>query len=130
MNIKDKVGNVDHIAIPTNSIDETMSFYKELGFEVILRTYNETAKEEVAFLKLHNYVIETFENGQAALMDGAYQHVAIEAVDVEKLFVELKEAGYIMLHDEVQYLPFWDNGTKFFMIQGPNKERIEFCQKL
>ncbi len=130
MRIADKVGNVDHIGIPTNDIENTIAFYKELGFEVILRTYNEAAKEEVAFLKLNNYVIETFQNNQAALEDGAYQHIAIAAKDVESLFTEMKSAGYYLLHDEVQFLPFWENGTKFFMILGPNNERIEFCQKL
>ena len=30
----------------------------------------------------------------------------------------------------IEELPFWENGVKFFMIKGPNEERIEFCQKL
>ena len=127
MNLDTKVRNIDHIAIPTNDIEKTIAFYQRLGFEVILRSYNEKAKEEVAFLKMHNYVIETFQNGQAALADGAYQHVAIDTVNVDALYTEMYDAGYIMLHDAPEFLPFWDKGVKFFMIQGPNKERIEFC---
>ena len=37
---------------------------------------------------------------------------------------------YIVITDGIEELPFWENGVKFFMIKGPNEERIEFCQKL
>ena len=40
------------------------------------------------------------------------------------------ENGYEVITDGIEQLPFWDNGVKFFMIKGPNEERIEFCQKL
>lgn len=130
MDITNKINEIDHIGIPTDNIKETIDFYENLGFKVILRTYNEEAKEDVAFLKLHNYVIETLENGQRSFEDGPYQHIALNAKAVDELYEEMKSAGYIMLHDRVQYLPFWKNGVKFFMIKGPNNERIEFCQKL
>ena len=29
-----------------------------------------------------------------------------------------------------QTMPFWDNGEKYFTIQGPNGEKIEFVQIL
>ena len=32
--------------------------------------------------------------------------------------------------DEVHFLPFWENGVKFFTIEGPNKEKVEFSQYL
>ena len=56
---------VAHIGLPTNDLKKTIEFYKSLGFEVILETYNEKAKEKVAFLQIQNYCIESFENGQA-----------------------------------------------------------------
>ena len=37
---------------------------------MILETYNEKAKEKVAFLQIQNYCIESFENGQAVMADG------------------------------------------------------------
>lgn len=130
MNLSNIVERIAHVGIPTNDITKTICFYEGLGFEVILRTRNEEAKEEVAFLQLKNYCIETFENHQAVMQDGAYQHLALDVNDIDNLFIQLKNEGYVMLHDKIQYLPFWTNGVKFFMIQGPNMERIEFCQKL
>ncbi len=43
---------VAHIGLPTNDLKKTIEFYKSLGFEVILETYNEKAKEKVAFLQI------------------------------------------------------------------------------
>ena len=40
---------VAHIGLPTNDLKRQSNFYKSLGFEVILETYNEKAKEKVAF---------------------------------------------------------------------------------
>lgn len=97
MENKYKITGISHIGMPTNDIEMTKKFYQSLGFEVIMETYNEKAKEKVAFLQLGNYCIETFENHQAVMTDG------------------------------IETLPFWKNGVKFFMIFGPNKERIEFC---
>lgn len=121
---------VAHIGLPTNDLKKTIEFYKSLGFEVILETYNEKAKEKVAFLHIQNYCIESFENGQAVMEDGAYQHVALDVRDIEEMYKKICENGYEVITDGIEQLPFWDNGVKFFMIKGPNEERIEFCQKL
>ncbi len=121
---------VAHVGLPTNDLNKTIEFYKSLGFELIMETFNEKAKEKVAFLQINNYCIETFENGQAAMCDGAYQHVALDVEDIETMYTKICENGYQVITDGIEELPFWDNGVKFFMIKGPNEERIEFCQKL
>lgn len=130
--MKNKYGivGVAHIGLPTNDLKKTIEFYKSLGFEVILETYNEKAKEKVAFLQIQNYCIESFENRQAVMADGAYQHVALDVRDIEEMYKKICENGYEVITDGIEQLPFWDNGVKFFMIKGPNEERIEFCQKL
>ena len=73
-----------HIGLPTNDLKKTIEFYEKLGFEVIMETFNEKANEKVAFLQIKNYCIESFENGQAAMADGAYQHVALDVEDIEE----------------------------------------------
>lgn len=130
MKIGDQIKGLAHVGIPTNDIEKTVEFYRALGFKVVMRTYNEEAGEKVAFLNIGDYCIETFENGSAALEDGAYQHVALDVKDVEQIYSSVKEAGYVLLTDGIMFLPFWERGVRFFMIQGPNRERIEFCQKL
>ena len=65
MDNKYGVTGIAHIGIPTNDMEKTIEFYRNLGFQVLLETYNEKACEKVAFLQLQNYCIETFENHQA-----------------------------------------------------------------
>ena len=84
MNIKDFTTGVQHIGIPTNNIEETINFYQTLGFTTALRTINGT--EKVAFLQLHNLVIETYQNRQAAMAYGAIDHIAIDVKNIDELF--------------------------------------------
>ena len=62
---------VAHVGLPTNDLQKTVEFYRGLGFEVIMQTYNEKAGEKVAFLQIKNYCIETFENGKAEMSPGS-----------------------------------------------------------
>lgn len=124
------ITGIQHIGIPTNDIEKTEAFYHELGFETAFETVNEAAGEKVKFLRCKNIVIETYENHQAALRNGAIDHLALDVTDIEETFRQIKAAGYPMLDEEIQFLPFWERGVKFFTIEGPNKEKIEFSQML
>lgn len=121
---------VAHIGMPTNDLDKTIAFYQKLGFVPALETVNEAAGERVAFLQLGDLMIETYENHSAPEKAGALDHVAITTTDIEAAFAAVKDAGMHLLHSSIQSLPFWEKGVRFFMVEGPNKERIEFCQKL
>ena len=45
--------------------------------------------------------------------------------------MNLKEQlNEIPTNDIVHFLPFWENEVKFFTIEGPNKEKVEFSQYL
>ena len=43
---------IAHVGLPTNDLQKTVEFYKSLGFEVIMQSYNEKAGEKVAFLQI------------------------------------------------------------------------------
>ena len=128
MEIKDYITGIQHVGIPTNDIEETIRFYEKLGFEPVYRTVNGT--EKVAFLQLHNLVIETYQNGCATLKSGAIDHIALDVKNIDKVFELAKGLEVEFADTKVMGLPFWKNGVKFFTILGPNKERVEFCEKL
>ena len=143
MEIKDFTIVVQHIGIPTNDIKKTIEFFQLLGFDIAFRTIN--GPEEVAFLQLHNLVIETYQNHQAKMEYGAIDHIAIDVKNIDALFEEVKAKAieaekvaaekqatslFRMLDTQVNGLPFWEKGVKFFTIEGPNKEKIEFCERL
>ena len=109
---------------------KTVAFYEGLGFSVALRTVNEAAGEQVAFLQLKELMIEAYQTGRAAGRAGAVDHIALDVADVDTLFVLLRDGGYELLDDAVRFLPFWARGVRFFTILGPNGEKVEFSQKL
>lgn len=121
---------LQHIGVPTNDLDATVAFYQSLGFEVALSVLNEEANERVAFLKLGNLVIESYENRHATLCDGAINHIAINVKSIEQAYEFITQKHLNNTQDDIHFLPFWENGVKFFTIEGPNKERIEFSQYL
>ena len=128
MNIRENFTGIQHIGIPTNDIAKTISFYESIGFEVALKTFNKEANEAVAFLKLGNLVIEAYENHNAKMIDGSINHFAVNVKSIDAAYRFICENDLNNTNDEIHYLPFWDNGVKFFTIEGPNKERIEFSQ--
>lgn len=130
MNLHDNLTGIQHIGIPTNDIEETITFYKKLGFEIALQTVNKEADEKVAFLRLNTLVIETYENKAAKMESGAIDHIAIDVKDVESVYQWINENDMNTTKDILHFLPFWENGVRFFMIEGPNKEKIEFSQYL
>ncbi|QAT50307.1 VOC family protein [Caproiciproducens sp. NJN-50] len=130
MNLQELTAEIQHIGIPTDDIGKTVAFYTGLGFETVLRTKNETANEPVAFLRLKNLTIETYETRTAKKQAGAIDHIALNVADIDRTFQAAKAEGYSLLDKEVRFLPFWEHGVRFFTIEGPNAEKIEFSQIL
>lgn len=130
MDLKNYSTGIQHIGIPTNDIEKTIAFYKELGFETALQTINKEADEKVAFLKLKTLVIETYENKAAKFESGAIDHVAIDVNDIEEVYQYISEKKLNTTNDTIHFLSFWKNGVRFFTIEGPNMEKIEFSQYL
>ncbi len=126
MTFRDIATGLQHIGLPTNDIEGTIRFYEALGFEVAYRTDNRG--EAVAFLRLGDLTIETYQNFRAAGTSGAWDHVAVNVTDVDQAR-RLADALGLDVIEEGE-LPFWDNGVKYFTILGPNREKVEFNQYL
>ena len=73
---------LQHIGGPTNDIEKTISFYVSLGFKVAHRAVN--GEELVAFLRLGDLTIETYQNFKAVGQNGAVDHIAINVTDVDE----------------------------------------------
>ena len=130
MNMKEIATGVQHIGVPTGDMDATIHFYHALGFETIFETVNAEAGGRVNFFKLGDLVIETYEVTDPAKAPGAVDHIAINVKDIEEAFRFVNEAGLNNTNDIIHSLPFFENGVKFFTIEGANKEKVEFNQFL
>lgn len=128
MKISDFVTGVQHIGLPTNDMKATEAFYLGLGFEKIYETMN--GKERVCFFQMGTVVFESYENGCAAERYGAIDHISLNVTDVEKVYALVTARGEKVVSNGIEQLPFFKNGVRFFTIEGPNKEKLEFNQYL
>lgn len=127
MEFKQNIKGLQHIGIPTNQMDKTVDFYKKIGFEIAHEARD--GEVRVVFLRLGDLILETYENGQAAFRDGAVDHIALNVENIDIAYKFISGLG-IRILTEVSFLPFWKNGVKFFIAEGPNLERLEFAQYL
>ena len=130
MSIAEHVNGLQHLGLPTGALDATVAFYESLGFTVALSTINPNTGERVCFLTCKGLCIETYECAEPAGRAGAIDHLALDVDDVEAAWEAVRAAGYTPLEGDIQFLPFWENGVRFFNILGPNGEKVEFSQKL
>lgn len=136
--IKELTTGLQHIGIPALNLDASIQFYESIGFELVHRKdiiHNETPVK-AAFVSLHALVIELYELRGEDLReiegrnDGYIDHFAINTTDVMTLHQFFMSNNYEVLDSEIQFIDFFDQGVKFFRIKGPNREVIEFNQKM
>ena len=109
-------------------IEDYAERHQVCPFELALDVMNEDTR--VCFLKLCNVCVEAYENGQAVGHPGAIHHIALDVDDVYAAWEAVTAAGFVPMEKEPRFLPFWENGVKFFNITGPNMEIVEFSQYL
>lgn len=129
MTMKELSTGLQHIGLPTDCMDATIEFYQKLGFE-IAESGKLDSGERVVFLKLGDLVLESWETKTPARIAGAVDHIAINVKDVNAAYECVTELGLNPDKVEIGSLPFWANGVSFFVILGPNDEKVEFNQYL
>lgn len=123
--IQDYLKGLQHIGIPTKDVAATTAFYQSLGFQITWQT----EKGDVVFLQLGNMTVETY-LGDTNPRTGAIDHITIDVTDIHKVFDAVKAGGYKLIDPAIITLPFFEKGCSYFMIEGPNLERVEFNQIL
>ena len=123
-NFKENTTGIQHLGIPTANLAATVDFYHSLGFETVW------ANETATFMQLGTLVVETYPADEVAMRNGAIDHVALNVKDIEAAWRDAKACGYETEDTDINFLPFFENGVKFFTIIGPNREKVEFNQFL
>ena len=136
--LEGNVRGLQHIGLPVTDIARSTDFYTRLGFRVAMETELEDPQGaiQVKMLELNGLVLELYQlagpdlDGIRARGDGHIDHVALDVLDVERAFEELRAAGVTPLEDAPVFLPFWDKGVRYFNVHGPDGERVEFNERL
>ncbi len=124
-----EIRGLQHVGIPTSVYGKTLDFYTALGFR-IAHTAAGKSGNPISFLKLGDLVLEVVEKPETKMDRGAIDHIALDVRDIEECYREITGKGFPILEGEIRKLDFWSNGVKYFTIEGPNKEKVEFSQYL
>ena len=130
MNMEELATGLSYVGIPAKDFGEAMLFYSEIGFNVTSLNAHPETEGKVAFMQLGNLIIELYEDPKAHDGDGAINRLSIDVSDVEQVHRLLIKRALNTLDDEIHFLPYGKDGMRYFQIEGPGGERIEFCQKL
>lgn len=126
----------DHLAVRVKDLKETVDFYSGLGFTVSGDGYLDTEDGRlcIVFMTCKGFTLELIQLTGAPAADprlwetGKIDHIALDVENVQDAFTEARRRGFAVLDFSVQELPLFEKGCRFFTIQGPNGERIEFNQ--
>ncbi len=129
---------LQHIGIPVTNLKKSIQFYERLGFSAAMtaRFPFGTEQGDVTMMKQGTILIELYQfppserHGIARRSHGHIDHIAFDVADINHTYATLKADGHHMLEDGPVFLPFWENGCKYFNIAGPDGERLEFNQIL
>ena len=129
--LKDR--ELDHLGIATSDLAKSVNWYVDtMGFEV----YGECIAEDgtpIKFLKNGQgvkYEFYELENPEPGVIDHI-DHISFVSDDIEKDYEYCVSKGCKITTDGIEQIgAFWDNGCRFFKIEGPGGEKVEFDQIL
>mgnify|MGYP002513762931 CR=1 FL=1 len=119
---------LQHIGLPAKNVDDTVAFFRKLGFEEVF--VRNDGKDNVHFVKGADVIFEIYQRDETAERPGALDHIALNTTQVEKAYEYCKQQGFEFVDGGLHENDFWDHGTRYFTIIGPNREKIEFSQYL
>jgi lactoylglutathione lyase len=132
--MKLKINGLQHIGIPVTRLEISEKFYEGLGFENVMNSHFEINGNtgKVAMMQRDQMIIEIYQMPEPELEEikgrknGRIDHIAFDVDDIDSTYTILKTHGYKIIEDAPVYLAFWKKGCKYFNIEGPDGERLEF----
>lgn len=129
MEIKDFINGLQHVGVPTDKMLQSITFYQQLGFKLVNQEIQPNGGG-VAFLENNDFIVELYEQKNLDGHTGVIDHIALQvSEEIDTLFEMIQAKEYQILSEGIETLAYWNKGISFFIIEGPNKEKIEFCEK-
>jgi catechol 2,3-dioxygenase-like lactoylglutathione lyase family enzyme len=132
------INRLQHIGIPVTDLDRSATFYKRLGFTDVMHAgfdYN-GGKGKVKMMQLKDITLELYQMPEPELaqirtrQNGRIDHIAFDVDDIEQTYAVLKNGGFFIVEPQPVFMPFWKKGCRYFIMLGPDGERLEFNQVL
>jgi lactoylglutathione lyase len=136
--ISSLIKHLQHIGIPVTNVVASEAFYTQLGFQKVMQSpFQEDGQTGTCvMMKNKSIVIELYQLPEHKLQeirdrkDGHIDHITFDVDDIDVAFAALKNASFQIIEPVPVFLPFWQDGCKYFNILGPDGERLEFNQIL
>jgi len=132
------LNKIQHVGIPVTNLQLSEAFYKRLGFENAMSSFfsHKGNEGKVSMMKSGDIILELYQMPEEDLREirerenGHIDHIAFDVNNIDETLEYLKNNGFDIIEESPVYLPFWNNGCKYFYITGPDDERLEFNQIL
>jgi catechol 2,3-dioxygenase-like lactoylglutathione lyase family enzyme len=136
--MQEYVNGFQHLGLPVTDLTRSRVFYMRLGFQPVMekRIAVKGGTVQVLMMDLNGFILELYRLAGDELSeiaernDGHIDHLALDVRDIDAAFEAVRAAGLAPLEDAPGFLPFWENGIKFFNVRGPDGEKVEFCERL
>ena len=114
--------DLDHIAITVKDLNESIVFYKKLGYELLERFSDD--EYNWATLKLNNHSLELFQITNDK--EKPINHIAYSCDSDEEVLDLIKKLGYKKENIDIFY---GDLNRKSFFIEDNNGKSIQLIKK-
>lgn len=131
--MREFVKGLHHVGIPVKDMDATVEFYESLGATVYFSKEDTEEGEpiRVVIFEFGGIYIETYERKVTAEKEGAIDHLAFQVSNIDEIYQLAKDRGYTLMSDcseSIQPTTYWPGKVRWFIIIGPNGEKLEFCE--
>ncbi len=121
-----------HIGLAVNDLERDRAWYLSLGFRETGRFMTPDG-EPVSFLDNGSVIYEMYQpcipvGAEAA---GKIDHISFVSEDIEADYKAALDQGYTVCTNAIEEIStFWEKGIRYFKLESPTGEQIEFCQIL
>ena len=130
VNVQSEIGKLNGVIIhtPGEEVENMTPENAERALYSDIINLSIARKEYKQISGVLSKLTKTYEVKDPKMVLGAIDHFSINVKDIDDAFRFINEAGMNNTNDFIHFLPFFENGVKFFKIEGPNKETVEFNQ--
>ncbi|OCG03914.1 VOC family protein [Gilliamella sp. wkB112] len=124
------IKGIAHLGLQVSDINKSSSFYQTLGFSLTEKFSKNTNNGEVKveFLTSPALTLELYQlpnTIRSELIYSGIEHFALEVSDIDKMMQKISKLGYAINEGPI-YERREHCEVHFFLISGPDGERIEF----
>ncbi len=123
-----------HVAVYTNDMEASISFYEKIGGKLQQRdgVMTPEGEKKLVLVEFGGFILELIQSPTPVEMpEGNIPHIAVYVDDIDKTAADLRAAGVdTFIGDEKTVMPSLFGGLENWFFTGPSGEQIELLKML